>query len=70
LTVFEAIDAVGRPPPPLTIVMRGNSFMASWFPPELDLDVLVIVFKKEIAAEFLKHCIKYSGASQNGSFYL
>ena len=34
LTIFEVIDATGRPPPPPFIVVQGKKVMGSWFPPE------------------------------------
>ena len=33
LTVFEVINATGRPPLPLFIVVQGKSVIADWFPP-------------------------------------
>jgi hypothetical protein len=64
LTIFEAINATGRPPPPAMIVVQGQYLMADWFPKELDPDTYIITLEKgfttnEIAIHFLNHFIKH-----------
>jgi hypothetical protein len=40
--IFEAIDIVGRPPPPPMIVMQGKYIMADCFPSKLHPNALIL----------------------------
>jgi hypothetical protein len=78
LTIFEVIDATGRPPPPLMIVVQGKKVMGSWFPPEFveqNPDAFIIASEKgftnnEIAVEFLRHFIRNSNARPHSDWKL
>jgi hypothetical protein len=67
LTVFEAVDASGRKPPPPLVVIQGKHIMANWFSPRMDPDMLILTSEKgftnnEIAVTWLKHFIQHSNA--------
>jgi hypothetical protein len=64
LTIFEAINATRRKPPPPMIIIQGKHVIADWFPPKLDPDAYIIASEKgftnnQIAVEFLRHYIKH-----------
>jgi hypothetical protein len=70
LTVFEVINAIGRPPPPPFIVVQGKSVIADWFPPqftESNPDAYILALEKgftndQIAVQFLKYFIQHLDA--------
>jgi hypothetical protein len=67
LTIFEAIYANGRRPPPPVVVIQGKHIMADWITPEMDPDMLILTSEKgftnnEIAVQWLKHFIQHSDA--------
>ena len=67
LIIIEAIDVVGRKPPPPLVIIEGKYIMLDWFSPEMDLEATIVISGKgytnnAIEMEFLKHFIKHTDA--------